>query len=117
MAQDIKEMKVICNNNNCDLVFVNLPTSEYTGHKVIIAPLNNLISNYFVKNNVVDSIYYSIATSNSLNYIELTGHFLSLEDKDKYFFLYDGHPNKKGYEEMANYIGGQLLKFGYLGKE
>jgi hypothetical protein len=117
MSQDIKDMKVICNNNNCNLVFVNLPSSEYTGHKVIRTPLNDLISNYLVKNNIVDSIYYSIATSNSLNYIELTDHFLSLVDKDKYFFLYDEHPNEKGYEEIANYIGGQLLKFGYLEKE
>ena len=117
MSQDIKDMKVICNNNNCNLVFVNLPVSGYTGHKVIRTPLDDLTSNYLVENNIVDSIYYSIATSNSLNYIELTDHFLSLVDKDKYFFLYDGHPNEKGYEEIANYIGGQLLKFGYLEKE
>ena len=34
-------------------------------------------------------------------YIELTEHFVGLQNKSEYFFKYDGHPNKKGYEEIV----------------
>jgi lysophospholipase L1-like esterase len=108
MNKDIKDMKAICKENNCDLVFINLPTADFTGHKVI-RTANDILNPYFEKNNKIDSIYNSIATSNNLPYIQLTEHFLSLESKTKYFFLYDGHPNENGYVEMANYIGEQLI--------
>ena len=43
-------------------------------------------------------------------YIELTEHFVGLQNKSEYFFKYDGHPNKKGYEEIAEYIGKHLIE-------
>lgn len=109
MNKDIKDMKVICQENNCELVFINLPSADFTGHKVI-RTANDILNPFFEKNNKIDSIYNSIATSNDLPYIQLTEHFLSLENKTKYFFLYDGHPNKNGYAEIANYIGEQLIE-------
>ena len=40
-----------------------------------------------------------------------------LKNKSEYFFRYDGHPNEKGYEEIAKYIGKQLIEQGILRKE
>jgi lysophospholipase L1-like esterase len=111
MDKDVKDMKAICQNNNCNLIFINLPEDTFTGNKDIRTPRDRDVLNpYFEKNNKIDSIYHSIATSNCLPYIQLTEYFLSLEHNTKYFFLYDGHPNEKGYEEIANYIGKQLIE-------
>jgi len=109
MDKDIKDMKAICQENNCSLIFINLPIAKYTGHKVIGTP-GDVLNSYFEKNNKIDSIYNSIATSNGLPYIQLTEYFLSLENKTKYYILYDGHPNENGYLEIANYIGKQLIE-------
>lgn len=109
MDKDIKDMKAICQENNCNLIFINLPSAAFTGHKVI-RTAGDILNPYFEKNNKIDSIYNSIATSNDLPYIQLTEYFLSLESKTKYFFLYDGHPNENGYVEIANYIGEQLIE-------
>lgn len=65
----------------------------------------------------MDSIYRSIADTNELPYIELTEHFIGLQSKSDYFFKYDGHPNEKGYEEIAKNIGKQLIEQGVLGRE
>lgn len=110
MDKDVKDMKAICQKYNCNLIFVNLPTAEFTGHKVIRTPFLDNLNPYLQNNNKIDSIYNSIATSNGLPYIQLTEYFLSLENKSKYFFLYDGHPNEKGYLEIANYIGELLIE-------
>ena len=102
-------MKSICKKVNSNLVFVNMPTSTFTGHKVI-RMANDSISLYFENNNRIDSIYSSIASLNKLAYIEMTKHFLSLEKKSNYFFKFDVHPNEKGYNEMDEYIGKELIK-------
>ena len=109
MNKDIVGMKKICTENKCNLVFVNLPYNEFTGHKVIRTPTDELMNQYLENNNKIDSIYNSVALVNKLPYIELTGYFKSLENKSQYFFLYDGHPTEKGYQEIANYIGKQLI--------
>jgi len=109
MDKDIKEMKAICQDNNCNLVFINLPENCFTGHKVIRAPVD-FLNPYLESNNNIDSIYKSVAASNGLPYIQLTEHFLWLEDKTRYFYKYDGHPNINGYSEIAVYVGEQLIK-------
>lgn len=109
MDIDIKEMKKICAKNNCGFVFVNLPTNILTGHKVIRTP-SDILNPFFMSNNKIDSIYNSIANNNNVPYIEITKHFIDLKNKTGYFYIYDGHPNSKGYEEIAYYIGQSLIE-------
>ena len=109
MNKDLRKMKDICDRYNSNLIFINLPTNYFTGHIVIRTPTDYLNS-YFEKNNNVDSIYRNIANSNGVPYIELTDHFIGLRNKTEYYCRYDGHPNKRGYDEIAKYIGSQLIK-------
>jgi lysophospholipase L1-like esterase len=108
MNKDIKSMKEICSYNNTKLVFINLPINSFAGHVVIRTP-SDLLNDYFMENNKIDSIYQSIAQENNLPYIELTKHFIELDEKNKYFFKYDGHPNEAGYNEIAKFVGNQLI--------
>jgi len=116
MRRDFRGMKDICKNNNAILYFVNLPINYYTGHQVIRTP-GDVLNSYFETHNNIDSIYRSVATECALPYIELTQHFMGLQDKSEYFFRYDGHPNERGYEEIAFYIGKQLIENSTIQKE
>lgn len=116
MNNDIKEMKDICDKNNSNLIFINIPMNYFTGHIVIRTP-SDVLNPYFELNNNVDSIYRSIANANNLPYIEMTDHFIGLQNKSDYLFKYDGHPNEKGYEEIAKYVGQQLIEENHLSKK
>ena len=116
MNEDIKGMKDICDKYNSILIFINLPLNYFTGHIVIRNP-SDILNSYFETNNNIDPIYRSIANANDLPYIELTKYFIGLQNKSEYFFRYDGHPNEKGYEEIAKYIAKQLIEQGKLKKE
>lgn len=116
MDKDFKEMAHICEKYNSQLVFMNLPINVFTGHIVVRTP-SDVLNSYYETNNNIDPIYRSIANTNDLPYIELTDYFIDLQDKSGYFFMYDGHPNEKGYEEIAKYIGGQLIEQDILIKE
>ena len=109
MTNDFKEMNIICDEQNSDLIFVNIPMNYFTGHEVIRTP-SDVLNTYFKNNNNIDSIYQSVANANNLPYIELTDHFIGLQDKSDYLFRYDGHPNENGYAEIGNYIGEQLIE-------
>jgi lysophospholipase L1-like esterase len=113
MTNDFKEMNIICDEQNSDLIFVNIPMNYFTGHEVIRTP-SDVLNTYFKNNNNIDSIYQSVANANNLPYIELTDHFIGLQDKSDYLFKYDGHPNEKGYAEIGNYIGKQLIENKYI---
>ncbi|NHZ85055.1 MAG: hypothetical protein GWP19_04140 [Planctomycetia bacterium] len=113
MSNDFALMKDICSKYNSDLIFINIPTNYFTGHIVIRNP-SDILNKYYESNNNIDPIYRSIANKNNLPYIELTDHFIGLQNKSDYLFKYDGHPNENGYEEIANYIGKQLIKNNYL---
>ena len=113
---DFKEMGELCNTYKSDIVFINIPMNYFTGHIVLRNP-SDILNIYFESNNNIDPIYRSIANKNNLPYIELTDHFMGLQNKSDYLFKYDGHPNEKGYEEMANYIGKQLIEKKYLNKK
>jgi len=113
MKADFKEMKDICNENNTKIIFINIPINYFTGHTVIRTP-SDVLNPYFVTNNKIDSLYHSVATENDLSYIELTDHFINLADKSSYLFRYDGHPNEKGYAEIAKYIGENLIQQKYF---
>ena len=39
----------------------------------------------------------------------MTERFKALNSKSAYFYKYDGHPNIKGYNEIANGIGELLI--------
>jgi lysophospholipase L1-like esterase len=116
MGKDLKEMKDICHRYNSNLVFVNLANNRFTGHIVVRTP-SDVLNSYFTANNNIDPIYRSIANANEMPYMELTKHFIGLQNKSEYFFRYDGHPNEKGYEEIAKYIGRQLIEQDILKKE
>jgi lysophospholipase L1-like esterase len=116
MNNDFKKMSEICNKYNSDLIFINIPINYFTGHEVIRTP-SDILNSYFEKNNNIDSIYRSIANTNNLPYIELTNHFIGLQNKSEYLFKYDGHPNEKGYEEIAKYIGRQLIEKNHMIKK
>lgn len=109
LHRDLKGMKQICQKHNAGLVFVNMPINYFTGHQVVRTP-SDVLNPYFEKNNKIDSIYAAAAADHGLPYIQMTEHFISLEDKTKYFYRYDGHPTATGYEEIANYIGRALLE-------
>ena len=108
MGKDIKAMNNLCKEYNSDLIFVNIPMDYFTGHVVIRDPSNTLNS-YYITHNNIDSIYRSIAETNDIPYIEMTNHFIGLENKTDYFFKYDGHPNEKGYDEIAKYVYENLI--------
>lgn len=116
MNEDFKDMKNICNTHNSTLVFINLPTSLFTGHAVIRTP-SDVLNSYFKTHNNIDAVYHSVAAHNDLPYIELTDHFIHLRDKSSFFFRYDGHPNERGYAEMAEFIGKQLIEQQRLAKQ
>lgn len=116
MNKDIKEMRDICYKHNSELIFINIPMNYFTGHVVIRTP-NDILNPYFEKNNNIDTIYRSIANANNLPYIEMTDHFIGLQNKSEYLFKYDGHPNEKGYEEIAKYVGQQLIEENHLSKK
>lgn len=115
MTRDIDDMKKISFDNGAKLIFINLPTDKFTGHRVVRTPAD-IFSQYFTDNNKIDSIYRSIASINEIPYFQLTERFVKLKDKEKYFFLFDGHPNEKGYKEIADGIGEYLVKY-HLTKE
>jgi lysophospholipase L1-like esterase len=108
MKKDVTGMKMICSKNNSKLIFINLPISDFTGHNVIRTPTMDVINKYLYKNNNIDSIYKSVALFSNIPYYELTDRFKKLTDKSAYYYKYDGHPNEKGYEEIANGIGEYL---------
>ena len=116
MNKDFQNMKDICYKYNSKLIFINLANNNFTGHKVIRNP-SDILNDYFMNNNNIDIIYRSIADTNNLPYIELTNHFIRLKDKSGYFFKYDGHPNENGYNEIAQYIGNQLIEMDILSND
>ena len=75
MNKDIKEMRDICYKYNSKLIFINLPSNDFTGHIVIRTPSDSL-NPYFEANNNIDPIYRSVANTNHLPYVELTEHFI-----------------------------------------
>ena len=109
MKKDFEDMQLICKENSTGLVFINLPINYFTGHKVTRIPIDYYINDYLYYNNKIDSIYRSISGHVNIPYLELTNRFKQLNDKSAYFFKYDGHPNEKGYEEIANGIGEYLI--------
>jgi hypothetical protein len=106
-------MKEVCISNDAELMFINLPMNYFTGHIVERMP-SDILNDYFIENNRIDSIYSSIASTNRIPYLELTSHFKSLADKRKYFFKFDGHPNQDGYHEIADQIGMYLINNQYI---
>lgn len=115
MNIDFEKMNAVCKANTAVLMFINLPMNYFTGHVVERMP-SDVLNAYYENNNHIDSIYASIAKTNQLPYLQLTQHFKDLTEKEKYFFKYDGHPNKEGYQQIANEIGKHLIEAQYLPK-
>lgn len=113
MSIDLKGMKEVAAQYNARIVFVNMPYNQFTGHKVIRMPTDEL-DEYLRNNNRIDSIYRKLALDNGMDYIELTDYFSKLNPKDSFFFKYDGHPTRKGYNAMADYISEALIQKGYI---
>lgn len=116
MNKDVAEMRDNCYKYDTKLIFINLPNNYFTGHNVIRTP-SDILNSYYETHNKIDPIYRSVANTNNLPYIEITKHFIGLQNKSDYYFRYDGHPTEKGYEEIANYIGEQLIKNNHLIKK
>jgi lysophospholipase L1-like esterase len=115
MDKDLKEMKIISENNMAEIIFINLPLNYFTGHKVDGTP-SDILDKYFADNNKIDSIYHSIATRNKIQYFELTTIFKKLGNKKKYFFQFDGHPSEEGYKEMGINIGQYIINNNFINK-
>ncbi|MBX2966278.1 MAG: hypothetical protein KF845_09050 [Cyclobacteriaceae bacterium] len=113
MTSDFEKMKAVCEANEAGLMFVNLPMNYFTGHIVERMP-SDILNTYFMENNRIDSVYSSVAKINQISYVELTGHFIDLPEKDKYFFKFDGHPNESGYREIAVQLGKHLIEHEYI---
>ena len=108
MNKDIAGIKTLCSANNCALVFLNLPTHIFAGHKQPAMPDDSL-DGWFLKNNRSDSLYRNIAFTNHVPYVEFTNEFRATEDTVAYFFRYDRHPNERGYEKIAGLTGRYLM--------
>lgn len=104
IRQEFREIKNLCDKYSTDVIYINLPETAFIGHKVIRSSLVNNLNYYLTNNNNIDSIHKSIADELNITYYQLTERFKQLEDKTAYFFKYDGHPNQKGYDEMAKGI-------------
>lgn len=115
MSTDFEKMNAVCRANGAVLMFINLPMNYFTGHIVERMP-SDVLNGYYQDNNHIDSIYAAIAKANQLPYFQLTQHFKDLAEKEKYFFRYDGHPNKEGYQEIAKETGRYLMENHYLVK-
>ena len=115
MTEDFEKMNAVCKANGAALIFLNLPMNYFTGHVVERMP-SDVLNGYYQQNNHIDSIYAGIAKANQLPYFQLTQHFIDLPEKEKYFFKYDGHPNKIGYQEIATEIGKHLIEAQYVTK-
>lgn len=115
MTADFEKMNAVCKANGAALMFINLPMNYFTGHIVERMP-SDVLNEFYLENNHIDSIYTAIAQANQLPYFQLTQHFMDLTEKDKYFFKYDGHPNKDGYQEIAKEIGKHLVETQYVTK-
>ncbi len=113
MSGELRQIREVCERHSAKTVFVNMPNSEFTGHRVVRMP-TDVLNVYLMENNRIDSMYRKLAADNGMDYIELTGHFLRLTPKDSFFFKYDGHPNLRGYEEIAGYVSEELIRKGYL---
>ncbi|MDX2136086.1 MAG: SGNH/GDSL hydrolase family protein [Saprospiraceae bacterium] len=109
LDKDLKGMKAVCEANGSRLVFCNMPTSYFTGHQVVGSRVDEIAKQVLPYENQIDSMYRAVSTGNGVPYVEMTEHFARLEDKNAYFFRYDGHPNERGYAEIARVIGEQLL--------
>lgn len=109
VKQDLSEIKDLCKKYSAEVVYINLPETEFIGHKVVRSALVNNLNDYLSINNRIDPIHKSIADYVNIPYLQLTERFEQLEDKNAYFFKYDGHPNQRGYEEMAKGIYGFLI--------
>jgi lysophospholipase L1-like esterase len=107
MTNDFVEMKKVCDEYGAKLIFISMPTNNFTGHHVIRTPMDEL-NPYLETNNRIDSMYGSVANSVNIPFFELTTSFKALEDKNNYFYTYDGHPNQSGYHEIAKNIAIQL---------
>ncbi len=108
MYKDIAGIKTLCSAHNAALVFLNLPTHIFTGHKQPAMPDDSLDA-WFQRNNKIDSLYRNIAFTNNVPYFEFTNEFRAVGDTVDYFFRYDRHPNEKGYEKIAGLTGRYLM--------
>lgn len=113
MGEDLKRMKDLCSRHSAPLVFINMPTNEFTGHRVSRMPTDHL-NKLLEENNRIDSIYRAAAEASGMEYMEMTGRFKALEPKDSFFFRYDGHPNRRGYREIAEHVSGEVLRRGLV---
>lgn len=104
VKQDLSEIKDLCKKYSAEIIYINLPETEFIGHIVIRSALINNLNDYLSNNNNIDFVHKSIADYVNIPYLQLTERFEQLEDKNAYFFKYDGHPNQRGYEEMAKGI-------------
>lgn len=109
MDKDINEMKSICQANEINMVFINMPTEYFCGHEVGLSQAE-FPDSYFLDNNNIDSLYRDIANRNQIQYLQLTERFIELKGKETVFFLYDDHPNEKGYKEIAESVGEYLIR-------
>lgn len=115
MKSDFRQMRTTCEENGAKLVFVNMPFSVYVGHQVIRNASDSL-NTFLETHNRIDSIYRAVATETGIPYIGMTDAFRALPSKTDYFYRFDGHPNKKGYDEIARQINQQLLLLPVWGK-
>lgn len=109
MSKELQQMNRLCRQHHCKPVFINMPFNYFSGHHVIRTP-DDFMEEQLLNNNKVDSMYKSLALGVQWPYIELTGHFTSLSNKEAYYFRYDGHPNENGYREIARYVALSLEK-------
>ncbi len=110
LYEDLKEMRLLCDMSATDLIVVNMPLAVFTGHQVVRTPIIETLRDHLQRNNHIDSIYRAVSERNNILYFELTSHFRDLPEKDRYFYRFDGHPNKNGYSEIASSIGDQLVR-------
>jgi lysophospholipase L1-like esterase len=110
LQKDLMEMKLFCDSNKIPMHVLNMPTATFAGHKIIRKTGEKQMNEYLASHNEIDPLYRNVCGQLNIPYFEMTTQFADLKEKDKYFFLYDGHPNPKGYGEIAYLIADYLKK-------
>jgi lysophospholipase L1-like esterase len=97
MKKDFVKIKKVFSGKK--IYVLNIPSARFVKHINKTFPFD-----IRVNHKSIDSIYNKISHDLDLNYIDFTKEFTDLNEKEKYYFQYDGHFTSYGYDFLAHTI-------------